>query len=494
MEKYDIFRNIDFGDIDGLYDKNLNEYFIDNDYWNQLVEGRKFFVIGRKGTGKSAIYNWIKTKEAEKNVLVSNLSFKNFPFEKLLKLTDDDFQKPNQYQSVWRNIILSEIAKLIVLDERNQIDDDYLNIQNYVRIKFGNDLEDLHKRVTAQSRKTDTGLYIKGSGGGISSSETTEYGDEMGNITMINSILEHSIKNYLKRYQTNHYIIQFDQLDDNYTIYVTNDSYFQSIISLFKVIYDLNQSFYQIDVPVKVIGYLRSDIFYEINNYDAESARWDSCKLYLNWSIINSSDWDYPQLLKLLDRRAIRSFPELKEFKSPFREIFREVKIPRKGKTPANVFTYMIQRSFQRPRDLIQFCKKIQDDSSKWETLNERNILDSEKAYSVWLLTEVSNEFGPLVRSKKLLYEFLRNFGDRKLSYDEVCDIYMKRYENEIGIKIDNLLDLLYRLGIIFNVNVMKRSAEYFSIIRNEQSTFNRNMSICLHPGIMKGLHVYSIQ
>lgn len=494
MKEYDIFRNIDFGDIDGLYDKNLNEYFIDNDYWNQLVEGRKFFVIGRKGTGKSAIYNWIKTKEAEKNVLVSNLSFKNFPFEKLLKLTDDDFQKPNQYQSVWRNIILSEIAKLIVLDERNQVDDDYLNIKKYVRIKFGNDLEDLHKRVTTQSRKTDTGIYFKGSGAGLSSSEAIEYGDEMGNITMINSMLEHSIKNYLKRYQTNHYIIQFDQLDDNYTIYITNDSYFQSIISLFKVIYDINQSFYQIDVPVKVIGYLRSDIFYEINNFDAESARWDSCKLYLNWSIINRSDWRYPQLLKMLDRRAIRSFPELKKIESPFRWIFRNVTIPNGTGNPSKIFPYMVRKSFQRPRDLIQFCKKIQDDSNKWETLNSRNILDSEKSYSAWLLTEVSNEFGPRVQSKNLLYEFLRNLGDRILSYDEVCEIYVKEYENEMGITSDNILDLLYKLGIIFNVNVKQHNTEYFSIIRNEQSTFNRNMSIYLHPGIIKGLHVYSNQ
>ncbi|MBJ8193516.1 hypothetical protein JDS79_43120, partial [Bacillus cereus] len=84
-----------------------------------------YFVIGRKGTGKSAIYNWIRGQQYNKSALISNLSFKEFPFEKLLKLSDENFSKPNQYQSIWRNIILSEIAHLITLDQQNEVDDNY---------------------------------------------------------------------------------------------------------------------------------------------------------------------------------------------------------------------------------------------------------------------------------------------------------------------------------------------------------------------------------
>ena len=120
-------------------------------------------------------------------------------------------------------------------------------------------------------------------------------------------------------------------------------------------------------------------------------------------------------------------------------------------------------------------------------------ILDSEKTYSAWLLTEVSNEFGPFVKSKPALYDYLRNLGDRFISYDDACTQY-SQYEERIGMNANDLLDLLYRLGIIYNVNVKSPKEEYFSIIRNEQSTFNRMLSIYLHPGIMKGLHTYSNQ
>lgn len=105
-DKIRIFKAIDFGAIDGLNDKHLSSYFLDKNYWSKIINGKEFFVIGRKGTGKSAIYTWLFEQQYNKGILIENLSFKNFPFEKLLRLSDDDFSKPNQYQSIWRNIIL----------------------------------------------------------------------------------------------------------------------------------------------------------------------------------------------------------------------------------------------------------------------------------------------------------------------------------------------------------------------------------------------------
>ena len=54
--------------------------------------------------------------------------------------------------------------------------------------------------------------------------------DGFNNITRINERLWMVISNYLKRHQTKPYIIQFDQLDDNYTQFVDNENYLQCII------------------------------------------------------------------------------------------------------------------------------------------------------------------------------------------------------------------------------------------------------------------------
>lgn len=491
-ERFRVFSQIDFGDIDGLYDRNIGDYFIDNDYWAQLVEGNKYYVIGRKGTGKSAIYNWIKTNEVSRGVIVSNLSFRNFPFERLLNLSDDDFSRPNQYQSVWRNIILSEIAKDIVLDVNSVPDELFEELRDYVDFKFGRDLLDLHKRVATQTEKTDKGLFIKGVKVGRSKGVSSEYStSEMSNLTLINQRLDRVIRDYLLVTNNTRYVIQFDQLDDNYTVYITNDNYFQSLISLFKVIYDLNQSFAQLDIPVKIIGYLRSDIFYEINNYDAESARWDMHQLYLNWAIINRTDWHNPPLLQMLNKRMVHSVPSLNDVDNPFYYVFRGLEINSKAGR-RSVFSHLVRNSFQRPRDLIQFCKKIQDEARKRGKLDENTILDAEKLYSSWLLAELSNEFGPLIKAKPVLYDFLRELGDESMSYNSLRNVYAP-FEERIGLTFDGLMDLLYRLGIVFNVNTKNpRHPEFFSIIRNEHSLINSKMKIFLNPGFRKGLHIYS--
>ena len=72
----------------------------------ESIDSNVFFVVGKKGTGKSAIYRMIEQASLHNGCLVINKDFGEFPFEKLLSLQDDNFAKPNQYQTIWRNVIL----------------------------------------------------------------------------------------------------------------------------------------------------------------------------------------------------------------------------------------------------------------------------------------------------------------------------------------------------------------------------------------------------
>ena len=48
-----------------------------------------------------------------KGCLVINKDFGEFPFEKLLHLHDDNFAKPNQYQTIWKNVIFNLLIQAI---------------------------------------------------------------------------------------------------------------------------------------------------------------------------------------------------------------------------------------------------------------------------------------------------------------------------------------------------------------------------------------------
>src|SRR5690554_5458056 len=164
--------------------------------------------------------------------------------------------------------------------------------------------------------------------------------------------------------------------------------------SLFKAIYDLNISFDYEGISVKIVAYLRSDIYYEINTYDPDSARWDDHKFLLNWSIINKRDWVNPPLLQLINKRILASTKSITE-KSTFHFLFNDndLAILDEG-FKMKPFKYIVHRTFHRPRDIVQFCKYIQKEVKDTDQLDYRTIFNAEKKYSDWLLGEISNEIG----------------------------------------------------------------------------------------------------
>ena len=496
INKVDLLNKIDFGDIDGLYDPNLNQYFIDVQYKESLLHGDKFFVIGRKGTGKSALYNWLHSIQSEEGIIVSNMSFSDFPFERLLSLSDDNFMKPNQYQSIWKHIILLELAKIIVSDTQSDAaDEGWRELLDYIKNR-GVNLSDLHREITRYIDKYDSRLGYKESFLGYGTSKEIENRWGLSNITSLNNRLKEVICDYLKRHQTCQYIIQFDQLDDSYTSYVNRDEYLQCIQSLFKTIYQLNQNFKLQCINVKIIAYLRSDIYTQFNRHDAESSRWDQFVLKLNWAIINKIDWPTCNLLKLINARIKYSLPELCTEPSPFSFIFNNeeigLKSPTKRRTE-DIFKYIVHRTFQRPRDLIQFCKKIQKESEDSQKINGQTIKAAEKEFSLWLLGEVENEIAPIISDTESLYELLRQLGRNDYTIKQFRDNY-KQYQTHFPTaNAEDMLRLLYNWGVIVNVKSInvkeRRITEWFSVIRNERSVFNRDLNIRTHPGFYEGLH-----
>lgn len=133
----DLIRKIDFGEVDGYGDPNLEKYFLDNGYWNKIINNKVFFVVGKKGTGKSSIYRMIECESYKNGCLVINKDFGEFPFEKLLKLPDDDFAKPNQYQTIWKNVIFNLFVQAISKLPAENGNSYYQEIKDYQEMFLG---------------------------------------------------------------------------------------------------------------------------------------------------------------------------------------------------------------------------------------------------------------------------------------------------------------------------------------------------------------------
>lgn len=499
LDKVAAIINTNFGDIDGMYDPNLESYFIDRNYWNKIVDNYRFFIIGRKGTGKSALYKWIKYTSEQTGNLCHNVLFNEFPFGKLLELKDDSFIKPNQYQTICKNMILSEFANIICSDAQHINNEYFSNLQYYNNIINSNSLEDCFRRSVTSTTQNSGELSFNILSLGKSNEKSEVFNFETMNLSNINTRLEYNIINYLKIYSfPKKFLIQIDGIDENYTQLSAQsnilDDYFQFVISLMKSTYTINQKLHNECADIgKCLIYLRSDIFFSIHKLDAESARWEQQTEYLNWAIQKGTSWENNDLRKLINTRFLTSIPAL-QFQDAFstlfdpQEIHLTVRNSRNNKhyrLVTNLFEYIVNRTFHRPRDIIQFFIKIQDSIKSTNILSWKEFRAGEQEYSLWFLSEITNEISPNIKDTEALFTMLRNVGSKPLSISRFKSIYSK-YQQQIDYDVMELLHYLYDLAVIYNIN---DNGEVFSSIRNDRSRLNPDIKICLHPGFWTGLY-----
>jgi hypothetical protein len=96
--------------------ENSDRYFYHVKEVQRIVDGKRSYVIGRKGTGKTAISEHIAGLE-DPFIFSEKLSFKHFPFNELYELKNLGYTAPNQYITLWKYIIYSCICRMMAKNE-----------------------------------------------------------------------------------------------------------------------------------------------------------------------------------------------------------------------------------------------------------------------------------------------------------------------------------------------------------------------------------------
>ena len=450
------------------------------------------------------MYKMLGRYAVDMGAMVSNCDFGDFPFNKLMQLSDDDFSKPNQYQSIWELVILNQFVSLVVNTENVDIDNEYYKkLKNYFDQYLG-ETTDLHKLSLTRVKKEESVLCL--SKGFLASSfsggkeNAITYGDSFSNIAAINRSILQTLLEYFKTAEFNSYIVQFDRLDDTYNQYAEIDTYMHVIISLMKTVYKINNLFRSAGISsVKTIVYIRSDIIDEIGKRDSESARWEDFSYKLNWAIINKNDWINPPLKAVIDKRILTSLESSVKFEDILDS--KTIRISRTenatdaqgdSKLYMDVLKYIVELTMHRPRDIIKFCKCIQNEimSSESKKINYRTIKNAEKEFCYWLVNaEISNEINPIISNIDELYAFLRTLGSKPFSFNDFYVRYKSFDKSITSMDKDKLIEFLYDVGILMNFHVNKGRVYFRSKIRN-RGAVDRTMKLMIHPGVWKGINV----
>ena len=237
----------------------------------KIKSGNVSYVIGRKGTGKTAIVkNIVNSNDGDEKSLT--LSFKDFPFNLIYECTDRDYVQPNQYISVWQYIIYYKLSILIL--ESEKLDKKTANTLKKLLVPADEKVRKLMNRINEIS----LGVSVLGNGAnfGLSRDETNITWTEQTQLLkgIISSL---SLKN--------RYYILFDELDEDYKAFRdTNekDSYISMLTSLFKSVQYIRRYLKSQAKNIIPLVFLRTDIYKQLS--DSDKNKWREHLVELEWN------------------------------------------------------------------------------------------------------------------------------------------------------------------------------------------------------------------
>lgn len=460
-----------------------SKYFYNLQEVNAILKNQKCYVIGRKGTGKTAICNHIVNTKSF-NVFAERLSFKNFPFNELYGLTNSKYTGPNQYITLWKYLIYSTVCQLMVKNE---------HIESSVRRQLStiypeHEIKQLYRKVSEWT-SASFGLEVLGNGGNLQVARTESPQPRSLSWIEKTDILEDVIINHCD--ESKYYIV-FDELDEDYRSFDSNnkkEEYKSLLTSLFKAVQDIKCVFAQTSLQVMPVVFLRDDIYSLLN--DSDKNKWSDLKIELEWT-----EEKIKNMLAFRISQDLRDDEEKVNFSKMWDKLFDRKQIcygnGQNKKTTS--FEFICKSTQMRPRDFIKYvqscCDVAMEKNEKW--ISPDTIKHVDRAFSNYLRNEIVDEVYPLLSEINNVFQIISNIRKPIFTYREFCEEYDK-YLNLGTITEKNMyyvLDTLYNFSVIGNQNRYHQDHCYFKYLHTNM-TYNRDESIVLHRGLLKALQIF---
>lgn len=403
------FSDIDFGPDDAKGDPRLSQYFIRTPEYGRVRAGDANFVIGRKGTGKTAICQMLYDEaQSLPNQFAVLLSFKNCPSVDLFASSDKSFRAPNEYISIWRFLIAIESSKLVLQDE--SVDSAKRSaLESFLRLNFGNiDVACLDAVNTLRQNQWKVGVDLAH----IPLVELPEFGVSKASVESSVQRIHYgraatAILEFLKSaVSENDFFLLFDELDEDYR---NDPQYFHLIISLFKAAYQIRQEI-QGTLHLHPVVVLREDIFSQLDDHDLNKL--DDYIVSLRWVTQDHQRSEF-SLRELVNER-VRAYLGLKAGLDLWPTFVDEDIWGGPGDT---AWGFLVNRTMDRPRDVLKSLKCCQPYEHE-PKLTPDAIRASMVDYSQWMYNEIGNEIFRVLPEYRTALGLLTRIGKGRFTFD----------------------------------------------------------------------------
>ena len=474
------FSGVDWGPDEAKGDSKLLKYFVPFPDFSSVRSGDFRYIIGRKGAGKTAVIERIRL-ETQNDPLTfrSSLSLRDFPLHEFRDLRDKNYRDKSQFVSAWLLLLYVEIAKLIASDNgaqpRGLVDDlaAFLRINELMgNIGFTETISTLRK---SEHKLKILAKWIEGessSGSQVQSQASLHY-------KKVVDLLHDKIKDIQSPSQ---YWIFMDELDEGFR---AGDANLRLVLlALLRAVEDSSIQLKSPYLTYRPLLVLRSDIFDRLEDNDLNKL--DDHVLRLRWN--SREDDDAHSLRKVVNARISTSLPGLKG------ELWERVTNDRDAKLPesvATVWSYVVNRTYERPRDIVKFLKYCQKKAPVGK-LTFETVRIAEDAYSDWLYREIRDELHSYLPCWREALQCLTRVGSGKIRIDDYRthlegDRTIKKWLEDDQGSIEKITETLFDFGIIGNLDDKRR---WLFKYKDDDLAWNPDMDLIVHFGLHKKLRL----
>jgi hypothetical protein len=500
----DLLEINNFGAIDADNDDILYDCFEDHEAFIQLLEFKKFLIVGRKGSGKTAIFKKLLTMKSF-NLFSFGHTFSDYPWHYHDRQARIGIPDHDKYTHSWKYLILLTLSK-IILNQDNSVPFDDQSMEDMIRVEkfvidtYGTRDPDITQIFTPSKTlklKPTFQLDWKILKAGISP-ESVPMAELPSIIQEVNLNLQNYVLNCLN--PGNRYYVCFDQLDLGFD--PNNAEYSNRLIGLLLACRDFNLRAKEHKKNLFVSIFLRNDIYDNLHFED---------KNKITENFLSLIEWDTPRTIKslkgLMEKRFNRLLEEKLTATVKWEDIFDETKEMSGHQTK---YQHIIDRTYLRPRDIIKFCNEVLSQYKNRRTANTEiprnakieniDINSAKTEYGNYFLNELDDEIHKHIPNYRNYLEIFKALGVLQFAKEEFISAFESRKTLFTAI-LDpiSILKELFEFSVIGYYKVGGRGyggSEYIYKYKDSRSQFDENApKFRLHPGLMEvlGLRKYTL-
>jgi hypothetical protein len=471
------FRRVKWGPDEAKGDSNLRRYFVKIPQYDGLVTGQYRYVIGRKGTGKTALAERIRIRLlGDPHAFYINFSLRNFPLPILEKLKQESMADKSQYVAVWKFLMAVEVARMVLCDNGAGPSENVAELRDFLTLNFPQEgasfahtLEFLREKEAKVTVALDwvSGLFGR------------KRAEKVTTSVAYHQITETLLEKISSISSESSYHMFMDELDEGYQ---AGDNNLRLILlGLLRATEDTFLYLDQAGFRFRPVVLLRSDIFDRLDDNDINKL--DDYVVRLKWFGESRSAFSLKRIVDARIRASLRVSGN---------DLWHHIAEDRDKDTPGSVGTlwkYMSNRTFERPRDIIKFmkiCSKYQPSGK----LTFAAVSQGENEFSSWLYKELSNEIHSYLPIWREALHCITRVGRTPFTqsqYDQELrrDPAIRRWL-EAGHDPEEITSTLFDFGILGNRDRSRWLFKY----KDDDLAWSPGMKLIVHFGFVKKLRI----